>query len=173
MTGQQRRHPDEDWLQAFFFEAMQKGYASSAPRKPFPGLPGSKCITYERERHELKLADIWFAKPSSDSSHGVTLIWVADSLVWAMHYGGWYNRLAIPFLKRALARNYEQSIFEGGRGPTSLEGEDHTLQYLNTVEKKGFVSFRGHDRIIVTSVATDFVAGEVFGEHHYFGGLML
>lgn len=161
----------EALLREFFFESMKRGYVFSPPKTPIPGMPGSKSIRYEQG--DLLLVDFWFVTPSSGSSHGMTVISCAGRPMWTMHYGGWYSEQVIPFLKRALAWNYDRGIFMGGRGPKNLEGEDHTLQYLNKVEQDGFTDFRGHEQIIAISDQTGVPAGTVLGEHRYFGGLMV
>lgn len=158
-------------IQSFFFEAMKSGWAVPVPKVPIANLPGSKSIPFTRG--VFSLLDYYFISPGSNSSYGTTVIWVAENPVWVMHYGGWYDKRVIPFLKRALARNYEQNIFLGGRGPESLEGDDHTLQYLNHVEQNDFGGFRGREYIIATSDQVGVPAGTKLGEHDYFGGFLL
>lgn len=160
----------EALLREFFFESMRRGYAFSAPSTPIPGLPGSRSIRYERG--DLVLVDCWFEAQVLGASHGMTVILRAGRPMWAMHYGGWYHYRVLPFLKRALGLNYDSDIFLGGRGPARLEGEDHTLQYINRVECSFFSDFRGHEQIITTSQGAGFPPGTVLGEHRYFGGLM-
>jgi hypothetical protein len=155
-------------IEEFFFEAMKQGWAAPVQKLPIPGLPGSKSIPFTSG--EYSLLDYYFVAPDSDVSYGTTAIWVADKPVWIMHYGGWYNKQVIPFLKRALMRNYSCNVFLGGRGPERLEGEDHTLQYINNVEQSDFGNFRGHECIISTSHNTGLLPGSKFGDHHYFGG---
>jgi hypothetical protein len=159
----------EQRIRAIFFEAMRQGWAILGPKTPIPGLPDSKSISFRFG--EYSLLDYYFVTPGSESSYGTTIIWLAEDPVWIMHYGGWYNKGVIPFLKRALMRNYSMNIFLGGRGPERLEGEDHTLQYLNKVEQNDFSSFSGYEYIIATSDQIGVPAGQKLGEHHYFGGL--
>ncbi len=156
-------------VKTFFFEAMKSGYVIPVPKIPIHDLPGSKSIPFKQG--EFSLLDYYFVNPWSNSSYGTTVIWIAEKPIWVMHYGGWYKKSVIPFLKRALARNYEQSIFLGGRGPERLEGEDHTLQYLNRVEQNDFSNFRGYEYIIAASEQVG-ILGQKLGEHHYFGGLL-
>ncbi len=158
-------------IKAFFFEAMRQGWAMPVPKTPIPGLPGSKSIPFCSG--EYYLLDYYFVVPGSKSSYGTTVIWVAEKPVWVMHYGGWYKEEVIPFLKRALMRNYIDNIFFGGRGPARLEGEDHTLQYLNEVERNDFGNFNGHEHIVSTSDQSGTPLGCLAGEHRYFGGLLL
>lgn len=158
-------------VQEVFFEAMRKGYAFSSSKVAIAGLPGSKSIPFRIG--EFSLLDYYFVAPGSNHSYGTTVIWVAEKPVWIMHYGGWYQKDVIPFLKRALMRNYSENIFLGGRGPERLEGEDHTLQYLNKVERNEFANFKGYEYIISTSEQTGVKPGQKMGEHHYFGGLMI
>lgn len=156
-------------IEEFFFEAMKSGWATPIPKTSIPHLPGSKSIPFRKD--EYYLLDYYFVAPGSNSSYGTTVIWVAEKPVWIMHYGGWYDKAVIPFLKRALMRNYSENIFFGGRGPERLEGEDHTLQYLNKVELNHFGSFQGYEHIIATSKQIG-IPGQKLGEHYYFGGLL-
>ena len=160
--------------QMFFFEAMRQGWATSTEKKPVLGLPGSKSIQYVGE--EFYLIDYYFAaKQPPYLSYGTTLIYDIKSPgnpIWVMHYGGDYDKRVIPFLKRALMRNYQENVFVGGRGPERLEGEDHTLQYLNRVEENNFLRFRGHEQIITTSEQWKVPVGQRMGEHWYFGGVL-
>ncbi len=157
-------------IKTFFFEAMRRGWATPGPT-PIPGLPGSKSIPFRIR--EYSLLDYYFVAPGSKSSYGTTVIWVAERPVWIMHYGGWYDKRVIPFLKRALMRNYGNNIFFGGRGPARLEGEDHTLQYLNEVEQNDFSNFRGYEHIISASDQSGAPPGWLMGEYRYFGGLFI
>lgn len=158
-------------LADFFFEAMREGYALSSARKvSIPDLPGSKAIPYERDN--LALVDLWFSTPSSNGSHGMTIIRYVGHPVWVMHYGGWYDEKAIPFLKQTLFLNYSGNIFLGGRGPKFLEKADRTMQYSNQVEINSFAKFYGHEYIVSGSIKTGVPEGELLGEHRYFGGLM-
>lgn len=157
-------------VKTFFFEAMKSGWAMPVTKTPIPGLPGSKSIPFKQG--EFSLLDYYFVNPWSNSSYGTTVIWIAENPIWVMHYGGWYDKRAIPFLKRALMRNYSRNVFMGGRGPERLEGEDHTLQYLNRVDKNDFAEFRGYEYIVSASDQSGVPAGQKLGEHHYFGGLL-
>ena len=159
-------------VQMFFFEAMMKGWATSPEKHPIPGLPGSKSITYEDAG--LKLVDYYFvSKLPPYLTYGTTVIYEFGNPVWVMHYGGDYDKRVIPFLKSVLMRNYQDKVFVGGRGPERLEGEDHTLQYLNNVEEKSsFIRFRGHEQIITTSEQWKVPVGQKMGEHWYFGGIL-
>ncbi len=158
-------------IELFFFEAMRQGWATPRPKLPIPDLPGSKSLPLF-SAGEYSLLDYYFVAPNSNTSYGTTIIWVAQRPVWVMHYGGWYDKKVIPFLKRALRYNYDANIFLGGRGPKQREGEDHTLQYINNVENNSFEKFRGYEYIISTSHHTGLPPGEKFGEHYYFGGLI-
>ncbi len=154
----------------FFFEAMMHGWAASAPRTIIPGLPGSKSTSFRLG--DYSLLDCYFAAPDSNSSYGMKIIWLAEKPIWVMNFGGWYDKKVVPFLKRALMCNYRDNIFLGGRGPERLEGEDHTLQYLNEVKQNDFGNFQGYEHIIATSDQIGVSAGQKLGEHHYFGGLL-
>jgi len=161
---------DAEEIKAFFFEAMNAGWASDIKKESIPQLPGVKAIPYRR--NDLYLLDYYFVAHDSRFSYGTTTIWIAENPVWVMHYGGWYDKRVIPFLKRTLMHNYNENIFTGGRGPERLEDEDHTLQYVNKVEQNDFSNFRGDEQIITTSEQWKVPVGQKMGEHHYFGGLL-
>lgn len=155
-------------IKDFFFKAMVNGYANAGSQKiKMPDWPGHKAILFREGK--FVLLDVWCTAPNSKVSSGTTTIWYGSIVVWVMHYGGWYEEWVTPFLKRALMRNYEEGFFLGGRGPERLEGEDHTLQYLNGVERYEFSDFKGSERIIATSHQTGVPVGTKLGEHDYFG----
>jgi len=145
-------------VEAFFFEAMMHGYATEV--EPFLNipLPGWKTISYENE--SLQLVDMWHTTPNSDYSSGVITIFRKDMPIWVMHFGGWYKKSAIQFLKNALMHSFENRKFTGGRGPFSLESEG--LTYKNIVILNSFVEFYGHEKI--TSETDGFL-----GTHWYRG----
>src|SRR3989339_720574 len=101
-------------IRHFFFKSMRNGWASPTAKSAISELPGAKSIRFSDG--ELDLLDYYFVSLDSDYSYGTTTIWLAEKPVWIMHYGGWYNELVIPFLKRALLRNYNADVFTGGRG---------------------------------------------------------
>ena len=162
----------KEMIKSFFFEAMRSGWTVSASKVPITDLPGSKSIPFKQG--SFSLLDYYFLCPTSNSRYGTTVIWIAETPIWVMHYGGWYDRRVISFLKQALMRNYNRNVFMGGRGPERLENDDNTLQYLNNVEQNDFGDFRGHEYIIATS-EQDFgvPAGTKLGKYNYFGGLLL
>ncbi len=176
-----QKKPTEEIIKPFFFEAMRNGWVAGCVEKSIPDFSGSRVIRYKK--FGLSLADYFFIAPDSQSSHGMTIIWLFEEYehglcaferpVWIMHYGGWYDKRVIPFLKRTLMHNYNDNIFVGGRGPERLEGMDHTVQYLNRVEQNDFTSFRGQEQIITTSEQWQVPVGTKMGEHHYFGGLFI
>lgn len=149
----------------FFFRAMRKGYANVTGTQPLQDTPhpGWKTITYT-EGH-LRLTDMWYTTPGSDQSGGVTTISSNETIVWAMHYSGWYPEEAIETLKKALWATYKSDIFIGGRGPYWFE----TGQYLyeNIAESEDFAKFAGIEFIRRLN------SREVIGSHWYHGQWIL
>lgn len=160
---------DIERIRTFFLESKSRGWVASAPKMIIPGSPMSKGFSFYSV--DLSFFDEYYTLPGSNLSFGTTTICVAGRPVWTMHYNGWYEKWVIPFLKRALLKNYDNNIFLGGRGPERLEGEDHTLQYLNKVEQNDFDNFWGCERTISTSDQSGAPAGQKLGEYRYFGGL--
>ena len=117
-------------IRGFFLRAMAlavKGEMVNALSKTEPLIPGFRSFEYREEN--LRLVDSYF--PGALMS-GMTIIWEDDKPVWMMTYGGYYPDEIVPFLLRALAKEYEEPWFNGGRGP-SIFIEDN-LVYLNKVQ---------------------------------------
>ena len=103
---------------------------------------------------------------NSDISAGTKTIWVKDQPVWIMHYGGWYKKEAIPFLKSCLQRAYvEERRFYGGRGPYFVH--DKKFAYVNKIERNDFADFAGEERIFY------YVSEQPLGYHWYRGMSLL
>jgi hypothetical protein len=136
-------------VMAFFFRAMNGGYAKGAKPEPVPDMPGFKQLTY-KEPH-FSLLDRWCSGYDPTKSAGTTTIWVRSSKdgvwepAWIMHYSGWYYKSAIPTLKKALFANYSKRLFRGGRGPEIFRRGEHI--YVNYLEREGFAQFSGREEI--------------------------
>lgn len=158
---------DAQAVEQLFFEAMKSGWATPAPKVTIPDLPGSKSIPFRRD--DFTLIDYYFVAPGSDSSYGSTIIWVANRPVWVMHYGGWYKKEAIPFLKAALRETYSQNLFIGGRGPKEYQEKDTPFLYRNhTMDFTSyFTDFHGSEDVVNTKT------NKIVGVHRFFGGLMI
>src|SRR3989344_1373024 len=155
---------DAQTAEQFFFEAMKSGWAMPVPKSPIPSLPGSKSIPFRIG--EYSLLDYYFVAPGSDSSYGTTVIWVAERPFWVMHYGGWYKKEVIPFLKAALRETYSQNQFVGGRGPQRYRNDEYPFLYCNDVGwiQCNFSNFHGLEYVL------DETQTQRLGEHSYFGG---
>lgn len=154
-------------IEAFFFEAMKEGWATPAKKVPIPELPSSKSIPFRRG--EFSLLDYYLVNPDSSYSYGTTVIWVSEQPVWVMHYGGFYDKIAIPFLKRALQSTYSRTNFIGGRGPEEYQEEGSPLVYQNhpNYQEFGFARFSGWENIFSSEDPCI-----TLGEHRYFGGIL-
>lgn len=153
-------------IKTAFFDAMVHGYADPNTKKaPVPGLPGSKSIMYQSG--EFVVMDCYFVREGSNVSSGFTLITKDGIPVWVMHYGGWYEKEAIPFLKSALMAAYQEGEFFGGRGPVEFMDKKEVFIYKNagSFGDSSFSDFRGSEKIF------ELHTGRTFGTHEYFGGL--
>ena len=151
-------------IEGIFFDAMLEGYANpKAEKAPFPGLPGSKSITYKDG--DFTVIDCYFVREGSDASHGFTLITFKDVPIWIMRYGGWYKKEVIPFLKSALMAAYRERQFFGGRGPIQFMNEEKTLVYQNSGDLYPFSNFHSSEQI------RSIVDGKLLGFHECSGGL--
>ena len=148
-----------------FLAAMAEGYAQSAPTKPVIEIPGMKQAPPFKHGDYLVL-DQWITSEDSDMSDGMTLILhLPDKLpVWCMHYGGYYPKTVIHFLRECLRQTYVVNPrFNGGRGPDTFNHPDHDdLQYLNRVICPRFTRFEGRE-VILNGSATQ------LGYHWYQG----
>ena len=157
--------PDITLVEAFFFTAMQTGYAVEGIQKTkVADMPGYKEIRYEDG--DFLLVDRWCVNPNSQKSAGTTTIYYQNKPVWFMSYGGYYPEHLIPALKKVLRLTYQKKIFAGGRGKSVGDFEAGVF-YVNTVEFGDFIHFRGREEIVVRSPES--CVGQVAGHHDYWG----
>lgn len=127
-----------------FFDAKACGWSADAQKIKSIEFPGSKIIPFTCG--DFRVIDCYVVNPDSDISAGTTTIWHKNKPVWVMNYGGWYAKLAIPFLKSCLQMAYVQErCFYGGRGPKFVRGERFT--YVNRIERDNFSDFVGEEKI--------------------------
>ena len=150
---------DLEKIQAFFFQAMVEGWATCDQKIMIAEMPGYKAIPFRDGK--LSLLDNYCVNPNSPYSAGTTTIWHQDLPVWLMNYGGWYDKRAIAFLKRALSQTYNAHQFVGGRGP--LVYTEGNLIYVNHVRLNDFRKFEGHEEELDADI------GESLGFHQYWG----
>ncbi|PIR98872.1 hypothetical protein COT87_02465 [Candidatus Collierbacteria bacterium CG10_big_fil_rev_8_21_14_0_10_44_9] len=155
--------------QGFFFEMMLAGYTSKEePEKffQFDGHKGTKRFSYQKAGgwHGI---DEW-EHTSGEWSKGTTLIYKDGRPVWQMDYWGYYPKECIPFLKKALAKNYRERLWLGGRGPNIFELPNESWFYSNsTFVEHDFHEFLGRDFIV------DKVTRKEVGWHRYTGSSFL
>ncbi|MEK7552098.1 MAG: DUF5680 domain-containing protein [Patescibacteria group bacterium] len=149
-------------VQEFFFDGMLAGWCGTgSPKGDIAELPGSRKFTFISG--EFQMVDCFMVNSHSNKSSGMTIIFYRDQPVWMMHYGGWYDEKAIPFLKTCLQKAYKKRQFLGGRGPMLARGRG--LFYQNQPRSSGFDDFSGEEWI---SGPTRF-----FGRHWYHGMSLL
>lgn len=157
-------------VEAFFFAAMQSGYAmEGVPKAKVPDMPGYKETRYRDDA--WLLVDRWCVNPDSDKSVGTTTIWYQNDPVWVMHYGGYYPQAYIPFLKMVLFRQYSWTCFNGGRGPAEFYDKQSGMIYTNRPERNKFTRFNGQEEILGISARGDIVT--LVGWHEYWGMSLL
>lgn len=155
--------PELSVIEHAFFEAMANGYAQGMQKGTISDLSGSKVIPFELG--DYKVVDFYFTTSYSNKSAGQTVVWHQDVPVWTMHYGGRYEKTAIPFLKECLHRAYVQERrFYGGRGPFFVRGERFT--YVNQARNNSFDDFEGEERVFDLNE-------QCFGYHWYRGMSLL
>lgn len=179
-------------VEKFFYVAMQKGWVSG--KKPHAMLvPGYRGFEYVRTPY--KLVDMWVKMPGSNNSSGVTTIYFDTvngassppiqsssvlnerkkkskyTVLWAMHYGGFYTPEASAVVQHILRLAYEKpAYFSGCRGwkryeKDGLKYENHVFDSLprRFVSREGnFKSFGGYEDVTNEK-------GEFLGFHRYFG----
>ncbi|MEX2008131.1 MAG: DUF5680 domain-containing protein [Candidatus Spechtbacterales bacterium] len=134
--------PTIEEIQNYFFLAMAKGWAAGRGGGGILGFPGYEAYVHGDDR--FRLIDRWCVGEDGRSA-GDTTIWYDGTPVWVMHYGGWYDKKALPFLKKVLLLAYEERSFTGCRGPGRLDLGDYS--YQNAWEGSGFTSFKGEEKI--------------------------
>ncbi|MEK7461523.1 MAG: DUF5680 domain-containing protein [Patescibacteria group bacterium] len=149
-------------VQDAFFMAMAGGWAQDARKIQVPELPGSKGVPFVWG--DFRILDCYLVTTYSERSAGMTVIWCHDQPVWVMYYGGWYAKVAIPFLKSCLQRAYVyEHRFYGGRGPVFVRDERFT--YVNKIERNDFSDFAGEERV--------FDLNELCLGYHWYRGMSL
>jgi hypothetical protein len=147
-----------------FFAAMQDGYANdgNARKSTIVKFHGLTMVLFNSG--DFQVQDSRLVVPNSSRSSGHTLILYKGEPVWEMSYQGWYDKTAIPFLKRALRETYDHCDFIGGRGPyLLLDASGKT--YTNDVELHDWRHFRGKESIDLY--------GQNLGWHDYQGLLLV
>lgn len=160
--------PALEQIQKAFLDAMAYGYADPGCRPMTPiGPPGLRETIWQAG--PWRAIDRWVTNNISDYSDGMTVIWFQGQAIWTMHYGGWYKKKVIQYLKKALFQAYVvDRQFVGGRGPEEMRVSRRSrLRYQNlVVGGSSFASFQG-----VESIVDD--KGKSFGTHWYRGGLLI
>lgn len=147
-------------VQNKFFDAMAQGWAcNGGAKKITPPVPCLEVIPYEHG--PFRVLDCYMTNLCY--STGITTILYRGKPVWVMHYGGCYEKEAIPFLKFCLHRAYTERRFYGGRGPVFVR--DYQLTYVNQIERNKFSDFTGEERI--------FGLNEVCLGYHWYRGMSL
>jgi hypothetical protein len=119
--------PDQREFKRQLHDVRQNKYIAKPEKGTISEIPGSKTIEYLEDG--WRVLDTYVVSPVSPFSGGTTIIYYRDLPVWMMQYNGYYHDDAIPCLKAALAANYEQKVYNGGRGPESFEHEG--FHYFN------------------------------------------
>lgn len=165
-------NPDVKEIEGVFFDAMLAGYANSGVKEPDSGLPGSKCISFQKGIYTVK--DEWFVTPLGTHSFGQTIIWRENIPIWCMQYMGHYPDEVIPLLKEALFLAYKGRTFLGGRGNAWHKFKTSDHHYVNSTHKHnfGFTNFSGTEWIDVPSGGLGGHRNKV-GWHSYQGQLLL
>jgi hypothetical protein len=147
-----------------FFKAMAAGWAGEVTQKTtIPEFPGSKIIIFECDGY--KVVDAYLSNPDSHKSNGSTTIWYKGVPVWVMTYQGYYDKVALPFLKECLLQAYvTERKFYGGRGPGLVRGEGFT--YTNQIAPTAFTNFEGEEHVFD-------LKGRPRGYHSYRGMSLL
>jgi len=150
-------------VEEFFFKAMLRGWAGNGKYIEIFGRAGYKRFVFSDG--DFHLVDEYCVNAESKKSFGTTTIWFRNIPVWVMTYGGWYEKWAIDFVKKALLEAYQAGIFMGGRGPTKFYpgGE---LIYVNHIGLNSFGDFSGLERV---SGGRKQHPGEEGGYHQYWG----
>lgn len=158
----------EKEIEQFFFKAMMEGWSTSKKKIKILKMPGYKAIPYKDG--DFYLLDFYCTTPNSDRSAGTTTIWYKNLPVWTMNYGGYYEEHVIDFLKLALLKTVEKQEFIGGRGPRKFAHRNFNgLMYVNNpkIGSIGFREFKGREEIY------DFLNGDYYGFHEYWGMLLI
>lgn len=162
-------------MEEVFFEAADDGYAGNPKRSTVIELPGSVEITFTKG--PWKVVDKYFKTSLGRRSGGGMVMSYEEVHVWMMHYGGQYEKEAIPCLKAALSAAYAEKKFFGGRGPEEfVHGE---FVYHNEVDRAYRADFqtsnffRGYEKITKVGRNADGTTQKAMGWHSCQGMMMV
>ena len=156
-------------MKTIFFEAMNVGYATDAPKKQsILWLPNNQTIEYKRG--QWRVVDTYHVTQLGPRSGGTTLIAYEETPIWMMQYFGEYEKEAIQCLKAALRTAYENKQFFGGRGPESFQCGEYV--YTNSSPRNVWRNHNFGDRFNGEEEICDSRA-RLYGWHTYQGGGML
>lgn len=141
----------ENYIREIFFRSMLALYAEDTP-----SLPGKTRILLTEGDYQVQ---DWCSKNTSSPVRVISIL-RKGMPVWMMQCGGWYEKRALPFLKKCLLKTYGAKRFYGGRGPAfESDGE---LTYTNSINSNSFDDFEGEDNVTDSD-------GTYLGEHWYRG----
>ncbi len=157
--------------EAVVLRGLAKGYASGAKAIPVPGNPNAKY--YEYTEGPWYLRDDYEIDPVTKKSIGrVRLEHTSDEypnrLVWAMSYGGQYEKDAVPCLKAALMANYEKGVFNFGRGLNEYVQGDYVYM-IASMGPPTFEKFFAREGIVRRVGSTDYEIPKHVGGHAVWG----
>lgn len=156
-------HVDIKEVERVFFMAMRDGWVKGAEQTTLLDMPGYRAIPFAYR--EWYVLDRYCVNATTGKSAGETTIWRVHVPVWAMHYSGWYDKGAMPFLRRALLAAYDAGEFHGGRGPFTFE--ERPLVYVNNQIANDFSYFKGREQILHVTEE------KMLGYHEYSGMSLL
>ncbi len=156
----------------FFFECMVKGWASGAEAELFSfGYKGYQ-FREEKENSKLVLMDAYCVGDDGNSSGFTSIRYDESPVLWTMYYLGEYSKEAIPILKEALLKAYQDRKFYGGRG---INLDDGKYEYCNDIgaysQKDPFLFFQGKERIEEISIGA--LEPDIKGWHEYMGKVLV
>jgi hypothetical protein len=159
-----------------FFKLMAAGFATGAKPELFPRFPGDESTqrhVWQDDSGWLGI-DEWRTTPLGDGSNGTTSLYFAGTLVWEMQYGGYYPERAMPVLRQALALNYTNRRWFGGRGHGTLGVGNFIYHNLPVagIDGEGWGNF---SEFSGTEYIEEHAAGEwlTIGIHYYRGGFLI
>ncbi len=155
---------DRELLEKFFFKAMRH-VCGLGPEKMMPSVNGRPQIIFRDDFFRFE-EQYDMSPDASLRLDGRQEIFFQGEFepVWAMDYVGSWRKEDIPFLNRALLKEYQDEHFTGGRGPNHYQ--EGRFTYENRTFPANIDRSCGHEKVYEKE-------GELFkirGHYTYFGG---
>lgn len=153
-------------LREFYLEAMRKRWGQGTRKKPKQTIPGHEIFVFQNG--DLTLVELHAESLLDGNVSGMISIFNEENLAWTVHYSGFCEKQAKPFLSEVLSGSFRNKNGSGIRGPRRLEGKKFV--YVNLArDNSRFKRINCREKII--KIQVDKPEDKILAEIAFWGGL--